>query len=84
MGLGSGKKPIPNPGSRGRKGTGSQIRIRNNVYKDPMNFSKCSSTYIKLSLVAVSLDKMVKPKKEMEWHVTGYLYLFLSVRRSPA
>jgi len=35
MGLGSGirdpeKKPIPDPGSRGKKGTGS--RIRNTVY----------------------------------------------------
>ncbi len=31
MGLGSGirKKPIPDPGSRGQKGTGSWIRIRN-------------------------------------------------------
>ncbi len=29
--LGSGirKKPIPDPGSRGQKGTGSRIRIRN-------------------------------------------------------
>jgi hypothetical protein len=26
---GSGKKPIPDPGSRSQKGTGSQIRIRN-------------------------------------------------------
>jgi hypothetical protein len=25
----SGKKPIPDPGSRGQKGTGSRIRIRN-------------------------------------------------------
>jgi hypothetical protein len=23
------KKPIPNPGSRGQKGTGSRIRVRN-------------------------------------------------------
>ncbi len=31
MALGSGiqKKPIPDPGSRGQKGTGSRIRIRN-------------------------------------------------------
>jgi hypothetical protein len=31
MVLGSGirKKPIPDPGSRGQKGTGSRIRIRN-------------------------------------------------------
>jgi hypothetical protein len=31
MGLGSGirKKPIPDPGSRGQKGTGSRIRLRN-------------------------------------------------------
>ncbi len=31
MDLGSGirKKPIPDPGSRGQKGTGSRIRIRN-------------------------------------------------------
>ncbi len=31
MGMGSGirKKPIPDPESRGQKGTGSRIRIRN-------------------------------------------------------
>jgi hypothetical protein len=41
MGLGSGirdpgfgirKKPIPDPGSRGKKGAGSQIRIRNTSF----------------------------------------------------
>jgi hypothetical protein len=34
MGLGSGirEKPIPDPGSRGQKGTGSRIRIRNTVW----------------------------------------------------
>jgi hypothetical protein len=34
MGLGSGirKKPIPDPGSRGQKGTGSRIRIRDTVF----------------------------------------------------
>jgi hypothetical protein len=34
MGLGSGirKKPIPDPGSRGQKGTGSRIRIRNTAF----------------------------------------------------
>ncbi len=26
---GPGKKPIPDPGSRGQKGTGSRIRVRN-------------------------------------------------------
>jgi hypothetical protein len=33
MGLGSGirKKPIPDPESRGQKGTGSRIRIHNTV-----------------------------------------------------
>jgi hypothetical protein len=33
MVLGSGipKKPIPDPGSRGQKGTGSRIRIRNTL-----------------------------------------------------
>jgi hypothetical protein len=30
---GSRKKPIPDPGSRGQKGTGSRIRIRNTVKK---------------------------------------------------
>jgi hypothetical protein len=29
---GSGKKPIPDPGSRGQKGTGSRIRIRNSGF----------------------------------------------------
>jgi hypothetical protein len=34
MGLGSGiwKKPFPDPGSRGKKGTGSRMRIRNNAF----------------------------------------------------
>jgi len=37
MDLGSGirKKPIPDPGSRGQKGTGSRIRIRNTGNCDP-------------------------------------------------
>jgi hypothetical protein len=40
MGLGSGirKKSIPDPGSRGQKGTGSRILIRNtdlDLYVDP-------------------------------------------------
>jgi hypothetical protein len=30
---GSGKKPIPDPGSMGQKGTGSRIRIRNTGYQ---------------------------------------------------
>jgi hypothetical protein len=39
MGLGSGirKKPIPDPGSRGQKGTGSRIRIRNTGQSDTLN-----------------------------------------------
>ena len=39
--LGSGirKKPIPDPGSRGQKGTGSRIRIRNTVWKEPQRVS---------------------------------------------
>jgi hypothetical protein len=34
MDLGSGirKKPIPDPGSRGQKGTRSRIRIRNTAF----------------------------------------------------
>jgi hypothetical protein len=31
-GSGIRKKPIPDPGSRGQKGTGSRIRIRNTDY----------------------------------------------------
>jgi hypothetical protein len=41
MGLGSGirKKPIPDPGSRGQKGTGSRIRIRSTaVYEESFVF----------------------------------------------
>jgi hypothetical protein len=44
MALGSGirKKPIPDPGSRGQKGTGSWIRIRNSanlkLQKNPLRF----------------------------------------------
>jgi hypothetical protein len=40
MGLGSGirKKPIPDPGSRGQKGTGSRIRIRNTAFKTAKKF----------------------------------------------
>jgi hypothetical protein len=38
MDLGSGirKKPIPDPGSRGQKGTGSRIRIHNTADITPM------------------------------------------------
>jgi hypothetical protein len=38
MDLGSGirKKPIPDPGSRGQKGTGSRIRLRNTGLRAPV------------------------------------------------
>jgi hypothetical protein len=41
MGLGSGirQKPIPDPGSRGQKGTGPRIRIRNTSVKTIRDFS---------------------------------------------
>jgi hypothetical protein len=54
MGLGSGirKKPIPDPGSRDQKGTGSRTRIRKTDHwyryvlvptsvPDPLNFLAC-------------------------------------------
>ncbi len=37
---GSGKKFIPDPGSRGQKGTGSQIRIRNTGLIEKKNLNK--------------------------------------------
>jgi hypothetical protein len=39
MDFGSGirKKPIPDPGSRGQKATGSRIRIRNTAIPDPQH-----------------------------------------------
>ncbi len=42
MGLGSGirKKPIPDAGSRGQKGTGSRIRIRNTAMEDQIRAVK--------------------------------------------
>ncbi len=42
MGLQSGirKKPIPDPGSRGQKGTGSRIRIRNTVRSSHLFFCR--------------------------------------------
>ncbi len=45
--MGSGKnlfriKPIPDPGSRGQKGTGSRIRIRNTETSDKENKPDCS------------------------------------------
>jgi hypothetical protein len=45
MVLGSGirKKPIPDPGSRGQKGTGSRIRIRNTGFFYLINrIQKCA------------------------------------------
>jgi hypothetical protein len=53
MGLGSGirKKPIPDPGSRGHKVTGSRIRIRNieETYKKnshPRSFCPLKDLYM--------------------------------------
>jgi hypothetical protein len=45
MGLGSGirKKRIPDPGSRGQKGTGSRIRIRNTVKDIPGSESEAQN-----------------------------------------
>jgi hypothetical protein len=34
FGIRDPEKPIPDPGSRGQKGTGSRIRIRNTAKKD--------------------------------------------------
>jgi hypothetical protein len=45
--LGSGirKKPIPNRGSRGQKGTGSRIRIRNTAFRASFRLpSRCHVT----------------------------------------
>jgi len=36
VGSGIRKKPIPDPGSRGPKGTGSRIRIRNTVFEQTL------------------------------------------------
>jgi hypothetical protein len=36
------KKPIPDPGSRGQKGTGSRIRIRNTGKKVPIRYGTVS------------------------------------------
>jgi hypothetical protein len=49
MGLGSGirKKPIPDPGSRGQKGTGSLIRIRNTDHQYQQQVSRLLSSQIK-------------------------------------
>ncbi len=38
---GSGKKPIPDPGSRGQKGTGSRIRIRNTAQSTVASLTLC-------------------------------------------
>ncbi len=35
------KKPIPDPGSRGQKGTGSRIRIRNNAFRIRIRKAEC-------------------------------------------
>jgi hypothetical protein len=51
MGLGSGirKKPIPDPGSRGQKGTGSRIRIRNTEMKGWTDFfGETSKGFVRL------------------------------------
>jgi hypothetical protein len=52
MGLESGirKKPMPDPGYRGQKGTGSWIRIRNTEKKVP---SRTSNFFSHFSFVAV-------------------------------
>jgi hypothetical protein len=61
MDLGSGirdpgpgirKKPIPDPGSRGQKGTGSRIRIRNTVCNlDGLGLSTVSLQTVSLPLL---------------------------------
>jgi hypothetical protein len=39
VGSGIRKKPIPDPGSGGQKGTGSRIRIRNTEWDNILNES---------------------------------------------
>ncbi len=53
MVLGSGirEKPIPDPGSRGQKGTGSRIRIRNTASEGTKAILKAGNEVLLLILV---------------------------------
>ncbi len=44
------KKPIPDPGSRGQKGTGSRIRIRNTVCQSLPEFGKAVWIFLRIYL----------------------------------
>ena len=75
---GSGKKPIPDPGSRGQKGTGSRIRIRNTVIS--LQFDLVAGIHMEH---AESRDSCCHPgtsgKADIhylasdEWYCSGYL-----------
>ncbi len=67
MGFGSGKKPIPDPGSRvhGQKGTGSRIRIRNTE----IQFCRyCNQNVWVINKHVADPDRSVDPdRKESNW-----------------
>jgi hypothetical protein len=63
MGLGSGirKKPIPDPGSRGQKGTGSRTRIRNTAVTLETLFATLDFFLCKIKEIFVILLAFCKP-----------------------
>jgi hypothetical protein len=52
------KKPIPDPGSRGQKGTGSRIWIRNTVYNVPHLLASRVAGYPNLNLLSLPETKL--------------------------
>jgi hypothetical protein len=87
MVLGSGirEKPIPDPGSRGQKGTGSRIWIRNTGYgiwiRILLSISKYSrkpliSTVLRLLFDFLSLKNDVKVPSESNMRENFFLLVF--------
>jgi response regulator of citrate/malate metabolism len=79
MGLGSGirdpgsgiqKKLIPDPGSRGQKGTGSRIRIRNTAYfalaEELQQYRSCTKNILKTAIRKNLLQESISKKLDFK------------------
>ncbi len=73
------KKPLPDPGSRGQKGTGSRIRIRNTVFYTPIDHTSqkrwvCCSEWMGFYLLHESmLDSVIRARdKHLQVNILMY------------
>ncbi len=78
--------PIPDPGSRGQKGTGSRIRIRNTELKIMVNWPETQTSALFIKLIHLSALPIVKEPGIINhvWTITVYknwwkMWIFIKI-----